>query len=411
MTTQFPTPYPDETWYSLIVRYHKHSGNQYWTKTKLELFDQKSIKVLNGISFPCEMMRKVKAKYPDSFDLLDIALNHTLFSYTMRFQPLEKKTKDLNDYLNGMELNLRFLHHIKNEKEWSLRYCPICRQEDIEKYGEPYWHAVHQIQLMPLCPIHRCRLINAPNKKPYYRYYFPVPEDGEPVFECTHYEPALTDTLNTYLRLPYDVGPNTDTDNLARGMENAGLLRDDILDKRVVDEAKLYEALVNFYPPELVQAYFGDEIADHQARHIKKFKIHSPEKYALISTMLGLAPEAIFSEKPIPLRTEELFRELTESGYVYTDKQVARIVGVPESRLKTFIERAGIEQFWLDSEELSRHKENLVHKIVIRLTQEEDDILSEFMKENAIELRSFALYSILHKAVRDYQSSNYPEGP
>ena len=42
-----------------------------------------------------------------------------------------------------------------------LRYCPCCRMEDHNKYGETYWHRIHQFHDIGICPIHGCRLIES----------------------------------------------------------------------------------------------------------------------------------------------------------------------------------------------------------------------------------------------------------
>lgn len=39
-----------------------------------------------------------------------------------------------------------------------LRYCPQCFDEDIATYGEPYWHRLHQIPGIAVCPRHGCWL-------------------------------------------------------------------------------------------------------------------------------------------------------------------------------------------------------------------------------------------------------------
>lgn len=38
MLSFFPTPYPDELWYSVIARYHTHSGALSWQATMKALF-------------------------------------------------------------------------------------------------------------------------------------------------------------------------------------------------------------------------------------------------------------------------------------------------------------------------------------------------------------------------------------
>jgi hypothetical protein len=35
-----------------------------------------------------------------------------------------------------------------------LRFCPVCADEDRKRVGEPYWHRVHQISGVVICPIH-----------------------------------------------------------------------------------------------------------------------------------------------------------------------------------------------------------------------------------------------------------------
>ena len=36
----------------------------------------------------------------------------------------------------------------------SLRYCPVCVTEDREAYGEAYWHRLHQVPCVEVCPLH-----------------------------------------------------------------------------------------------------------------------------------------------------------------------------------------------------------------------------------------------------------------
>lgn len=42
-----------------------------------------------------------------------------------------------------------------------FRFCPTCLREDSEKHGEPYWHRVHQIAGVLVCPIHQVHLQNS----------------------------------------------------------------------------------------------------------------------------------------------------------------------------------------------------------------------------------------------------------
>lgn len=43
MLQYFPTPYPDELWYSVLGRYHVRSGNPNSATTLRELFGEESV--------------------------------------------------------------------------------------------------------------------------------------------------------------------------------------------------------------------------------------------------------------------------------------------------------------------------------------------------------------------------------
>ena len=41
----------------------------------------------------------------------------------------------------------------------SLCYCPLCMQEEMERYGEPYWHRLHQLPGVTCCITHKVKLV------------------------------------------------------------------------------------------------------------------------------------------------------------------------------------------------------------------------------------------------------------
>ena len=401
---QFPTPYPGELWYSIIARYHKRSGNPFWYMSIQELFDGRTNSTLITGFYPNESIIMVHDKFPNVIDLRKAVLESTLLPYLMRFYPKEKKIQAFEDFINGVNTKPRLYRYTKHDK---LRYCPLCRQEDIEKYGEPYWHTVHQIELMPLCPIHRCRIREITTHKSLFSgRYTPMPEDDEPVFDCAHYEPALTDTLFAYYRMPFEASPNIESDNLARAMENAGLISDMNIRYTKYDGAKLHKALVDFYSPELIEQYFGTDIKMQYASRLRNHIARNPEQYALIATMIGLEPELIFSNERIPLRVEERLRmlaRLASQGNVYSKQQVSKIAGIPTYRLRAYTERFGLEPFWFDIERSQLQGKSVYSGI--RVSQEDAEILDEYMKEHFLESRKYAAYSLIRQFLMGYQAT------
>jgi len=54
--------------------------------------------------------------------------------------------------------NALYLHQ-GTECDAFFRYCPACAVLDREKFGEAYWHRIHQITGINVCAIHGCLLL------------------------------------------------------------------------------------------------------------------------------------------------------------------------------------------------------------------------------------------------------------
>jgi hypothetical protein len=50
-------------------------------------------------------------------------------------------------------------HAERQAKQRGLMLCLDCAEEDRQTYGEPYWHLVHQIPEVHVCPKHRAFLV------------------------------------------------------------------------------------------------------------------------------------------------------------------------------------------------------------------------------------------------------------
>ena len=156
MLQYFPTPYPDELWYSVLCRYHIRTGNPTSAATFRELFNGKDHAAL-GSFLPNKLIFDIASQLPEgTLDIEDIALNHTLFKYMFRFQSLDSKNNILNMTKHG---KIDFPVKISKPYEaMELKSCPLCMQEDMKKYGEIYWHLSHQIPYVSVCKKHQCCL-------------------------------------------------------------------------------------------------------------------------------------------------------------------------------------------------------------------------------------------------------------
>lgn len=93
-----------------------------------------------------------------------------------------------------------------------LKYCPVCMKEEVEAYGESYWHREHQIPSITACRKHKCRLIDYKCNGRLQLAEKPVlPEniwDGNrPDYFTEPFELPLAETLDAYMTLPIKAGP------------------------------------------------------------------------------------------------------------------------------------------------------------------------------------------------------------
>jgi hypothetical protein len=161
MIVQFPSFYPDELVYSLLARYYVKSGYMRYTFAAQDLFASKTVRpniefVNQYTPAACEILTK-------NLPIEYIIEKHTMFPFYGRFIKQDRKQKAFESLcgMKGNYYNLLPMQKSKDGKERHLRYCPICVSEDRERFGESYWHRLHQLQGMNCCSIHKCRLIDS----------------------------------------------------------------------------------------------------------------------------------------------------------------------------------------------------------------------------------------------------------
>lgn len=157
MIAYFPKIYPDELVYSWFCRYYVHSG----CLTNRMALQELLYKKCNNLSkeFLGHLNPEVEAKIKNKYDIETIILEHTMFPQYARFLPVPEKKKALYQLSHGFcDTNNLFSISPRKEGERNLKFCPLCVEEDRQRYGETYWHRKHQIRNMSICTKHKCRL-------------------------------------------------------------------------------------------------------------------------------------------------------------------------------------------------------------------------------------------------------------
>lgn len=347
MLSFFPTPYPEEWWWSVLCRYFVRSGYHNHATAMKELSPSRSKSV--GRLFPAGDIYEVVVQLPAPlFSSERIILQHTLAPYYLRFYPNEKKTQVLAALLSGQSAGLTSIELTTPDGRQGLKWCPVCRQEDTTAYGEPYWHRAHQIPLLSLCPRHGCRLML--HEVPFSRLselFLPlcaIP-DAPPQYNCQPWEAPLSSILYGFLVLPFETGPlpynNLELTLNAKGFGNKAMRGNNTLDAQ-----KVWTACIHLYGPAVSAQYFPKPSPAVLYR-ICHWKLTSPERYALLTVFAGLTAEELFGpELPRFHPILEKLRQYQRHGIAYQKDALALAVGVSPSQLDTLAREYGIQPFW-----------------------------------------------------------------
>lgn len=87
---------------------------------------------------------------------------YTMVDAYARFFPTQRKRSTYAYVVNGNPLAVHRMgiSQANGNHCPAMRYCPVCYQEDLQLYGEPYWHRSHQLPDMQICTKHRCWLVD-----------------------------------------------------------------------------------------------------------------------------------------------------------------------------------------------------------------------------------------------------------
>lgn len=159
----FPTPYPDESLYSVFGRYHVRSGNARYTDTAMDLFGNWQYAFHSSVTTPyrLEFADRWFSK-KSGMTALDLMKHNTGYPiYCISGYSWERKRMIRCISSGERDSFLWRIHDFVSITLSHLRYCPECARFEWKEYGEPYWHVTPQIDGMEYCPVHGCRLLES----------------------------------------------------------------------------------------------------------------------------------------------------------------------------------------------------------------------------------------------------------
>ena len=159
----FPTPYPDELLYSVCARYRKRTGDPSPKNLLQDLFGKNN--VLASVDLPSHIGALV-ARLPVGSKITAerLVMEHTMYPFYSAFLPPQQAEAVFLAMVSGSGNSVYTRAGVMASSIRSatyFRYCPLCFQEDLARYGELYWHRMHQIPGWDVCVKHGTWLNNS----------------------------------------------------------------------------------------------------------------------------------------------------------------------------------------------------------------------------------------------------------
>lgn len=158
MISYFPEIYEDELVYSWFARYFAHSGYPCYVNALEDIFIKRNCAA--DIEFIGPINQEAKRIIESICTMDKLIFEHTMFPQYARFLDLDRQKIATESLIGGGGDPYNLLSIPTSSSTRVVRYCPLCAQEDREKYGETYFHRSHLIRGIMTCTKHKCKLRN-----------------------------------------------------------------------------------------------------------------------------------------------------------------------------------------------------------------------------------------------------------
>lgn len=150
----FTDPYPDELLYSACARFSDRSKYRNLATTARQLFGGSGSA---AVAFPNRLGHLISLLPTENYTIDRLIDDHTLLRFYSPFVH-EDRVKLIREEMADDKDNRIYSRLAINTggvpMPQALRFCPECVIVDRRAYGESYWHRVHQLAGVEICPSH-----------------------------------------------------------------------------------------------------------------------------------------------------------------------------------------------------------------------------------------------------------------
>jgi AraC-like DNA-binding protein len=150
----FPTPYPDETFYSVLARLYRYLGRPNYSAFSRALSGRRHYVSLCHL--PCGIADLAARFGWSDEELKRLIHDHTALPYFTAFASAEVRAKAAAQML-GRGASLQFSLGLSTSKvplPETLQFCPDCIKRMLKERGEAWWLRTHQLPGVAVCPDH-----------------------------------------------------------------------------------------------------------------------------------------------------------------------------------------------------------------------------------------------------------------
>jgi hypothetical protein len=260
----FPRVYEDEIAYSIFARYGVLNGNPSSTSTSNELFGIKNKN--HSIYYPVfidNFINQLPAEMGITSE--NFIKKNTIFPLFKPFMTKKRAELVTNNMRHENMLGLydRIGIHsgdIFKKYEHSIKICPLCFKEEVDKYGEAYAHRLHQIPGNFICEKHEI-----------YLHEYQIPTVKSTILDINDIDIRLLkvsmieDNLKDfYLKLSHDInyvlngGYEEYNKERIQTIYRNVLYEKGYLQRININQRKLMDDFVNYYPKEFLTKLESD---------------------------------------------------------------------------------------------------------------------------------------------------------
>jgi Tn7-like transposition protein D/TniQ len=355
----FPNLYPDELLYSACARFNDRMRYPNATTTAKNLFGSNRASAV--VDLPGRLNHFLAALPPNHTFSADFLINHhTLAPLYIPFLPSKRAKRlqhnmkiDCGKYIRStIGANASGIKALK----W-IRFCPSCARADNARFGERYWHRIHQVFGVEFCPTHAIFLEDSTVLKHHSKNpsKFFSANNSIPTTRPRTFDPSNSDHV-ILLKLAKDIswllnwhGHASDLRFLQERYYNLLLKQGLAFYNGKIKTSALVESFMHYYSPSLLKMLKSEikkpyenwlfpavhpdttRITQHPIRHLLliNFLGHSAEEF--FTTSYIFKP---FGDGPWPClnRASSHFGQPLIDKYQLTDNRVKKKRGRPAGK-------------------------------------------------------------------------------